>query len=37
VEQGFGGVDSQEKAGWMVFAIETWFQENGKSKFGIEN
>ncbi|XP_046569167.1 pre-rRNA-processing protein TSR2 homolog [Haliotis rubra] len=28
VSHGFGGPDSQEKAEWMVYAIETWFKEN---------
>ncbi|XP_071082442.1 pre-rRNA-processing protein TSR2 homolog [Haliotis cracherodii] len=28
VSHGSGGPDSQEKAEWMVYAIETWFKEN---------
>ncbi|KAL5015176.1 hypothetical protein ScPMuIL_009446 [Solemya velum] len=28
VNNGFGGVDSREKAEWMVYAVETWFKEN---------
>ena len=29
VEHSFGGPESKEKAEWMVFAIDTWFKENG--------
>jgi hypothetical protein len=28
VEHGFGGTESREKAEWLVFAIDQWFQEN---------
>lgn len=30
VENGFGGAYSQEKAEWMVEAVEQYFQSNGK-------
>ncbi|ELU00661.1 hypothetical protein CAPTEDRAFT_79388, partial [Capitella teleta] len=32
VQHGFGGMESAEKARWMVHAVEQWFRENS----GIE-
>ncbi|KAH9505045.1 rRNA accumulation- protein [Bulinus truncatus] len=38
VEHGFGGAESQEKAKWMVYAIETWFRENDNvESFEVED
>jgi hypothetical protein len=31
VSHGFGGIDSESKAEWMVFAVDQWFAENGDS------
>ncbi|KAL3851702.1 hypothetical protein ACJMK2_015429 [Sinanodonta woodiana] len=28
VSHGFGGAESREKASWMVYAVDQWFQEN---------
>ncbi|KAK3580170.1 hypothetical protein CHS0354_030285 [Potamilus streckersoni] len=28
VSHGFGGAESREKADWMVYAVDQWFQEN---------
>ena len=30
VSHGFGGVDSEAKADWMVLAVDQWFSENVK-------
>ncbi|XP_012937393.1 pre-rRNA-processing protein TSR2 homolog isoform X2 [Aplysia californica] len=38
VEQGFGGPESQEKAEWMVEAVDTWFRENdGIEPYEVED
>ena len=36
VENGFGGSDSQEKAQWLVFAIDQWFTENSKFSHDVQ-
>ena len=29
VDQGFGGVDSQQKASWLIGVVDDFFRDNG--------